>query len=416
MKRKSQKLFIITITLILISTLFFAGCADLARNTTTQVPDASAGIISEEAAEEAEQLCYVSIDINPSIQLTVKDGLVLEVLAFNDDGAQIILACDVIGMTPDAAITAIVNEFAAGGYIAPDDPDASLVITVTGGEDEETLDGLKQNAQQSLEGLGLGCNIVATTVSQQMAETAKNCGLSPGRYILLKQVAEQEKISLQEAKELYGSLKMGELLKMIEDLDALLEQSAMFTSVIESLTPEQLQILTDASAAFKEAMKAVQQAFLQAREEAKLNFQTMRDEIKEAFLAEKDNDALKEAKKELKEAFSLAKKEALEAMKQGKVAAREAFMTTVISLGLDEETISQMLEWSFDDDFDFDLDLDFGGNDEDEDEDGGKPDKEFKNNGKGHDKNKAGDDEDDEDDDEGDGDDGADEDGESEEV
>ncbi len=367
--------------------MLLGGCA---AAVTADAPAAA------DPTEAAQELSYVSIDINPSIELTLLEGLVIDSKAYNEDGAAITLAANVVGMTPEDAVAAIVNEFASQGYIIPGDSSPAIVITVAGNTDAGLADALKQNAEESLTGLGLNAEVLAADVAKEMVQTAENCGLSVGKYLVLKQIAIKEGITIEEAKEKYGMLKMAELLAMI-DKEEFMGDVEEVSTFLNNLTPEQLQILTDARFAFQTAMKNAQQAFLAARTQAKEEFMAARDAAKEAFLETKDNDALKAAKKQIKDAFAAAKKAATDAMKRAKIQARDSFYAAVAALGLDAETLEKLVDWDLSFNFDFEMDLDIGN--ENEGEDKGKPDK--AGHGKGNSRKKGNDNEDEDDDEDG---------------
>ncbi len=376
MKNNYKGLFT-TIIALLMAVTMLAGCAAVSTG-------------ARGAGEGDAQLSYVSIDINPSIELTLSEGLVIESSAYNEDGAAIVLSANVVGMTPQEAVTAIVNEFAAQGYIIPGDSSPAIVITVAGNKDAGLADTLKQNAEQSLTGLGLKAEVLATDVAAEMVQTAKNCGLSVGKYLVLKQISIKEGISIDEAKVKYGTLKMAELLAMV-DKEAFIGDVEELSTFLNNLTPEQLQILTDARLAFQTAMKSAQEAFHTFRNKAKEAFMTARDAAKKAYIETKDKDALKAAKKEIKETFALAKKSATDGLKQSKIMARNTFYAAVSALGLDAETLEKLTDWDLDTGFDFDKDLDI----EDEVEDQNLP---KDNKGKGHKKNQGAREEDEDDD------------------
>jgi molybdopterin converting factor small subunit len=386
MKSLTKKLFAATIALTLIVSVFLAGCAAV----PTPVQSAPAGTPAlataylgtaepspavTAAIAQGKELSYVSVDINPSIELTLADGLVLEAKGYNDDGVAIILSTNVAGMTPQDAVSALVNSFASEGYIPAESTNTSIVITVAGGQDAGLADSLKQNAEQSLQTLGLNAQVLSTNVAEEIVQTANNCGLSIGRYLLLKQIALKEGISIEEAKDKYGAMKMGELLGMIENIDSFMGDVQQLSSILDSLTPEQLQMLEQARLTYDTTMKTAQQAFLKARDEAKNAFFTARDAAKDAFLATKDKDTLKTAKKQIKDAFALAKKTALDNLKQAKTQARTDFLAVIAGLGLDEATVDKLLDWGFDTNFDVNTDLGFG---DENDVDADNQDKEVK--------------------------------------
>lgn len=362
--KRFKSLFTLVIVLSLAASVFLTGCASPAaseqsapRKTDLTIKQTAETALAPDA--KAAKPSYISIDINPSIELTLVGGVVTQAKAYNDDGAAIILSTDVTGMTPQQAVKAIVGSFASQGYITSEADDAVIVITVAGGQDGKLAESLKQNAQQSLDSLGLGGSIVSTDVADEIVQTADNSGLSVGRYLVLKQIALQQRITLDEAKEKYGALKMNELLKMIEDIDEFLEDVDKINTSIDKLTADQQQMLEQARAQFRTAMKTAQRAFLDARTQAKNTFKTARDELKKAFLAGKDNSAMKTAKLQIKDSFALAKKTATSALKQAKIKARADFVAAVESLGLSKEAIEQLLEWDIDLGFDMDLNLDF---------------------------------------------------------
>lgn len=401
---KKKTLFTSIVALLLAATMFLGGCAAVttpAAPATDAVPEAT----------QQEQLSYVSIDINPSIELTLSEGLVIEAKAYNEDGTAIVLAASVVGMTSQEAVKSIVNEFASQGYIVPGDSSPAIVITVAGNTEEGLAEDLKQNAEQSLSGLGLNAEVLATDVAEEIVQTAENCGLSVGKYLILKQIAINENITIEEAKEKYGSMKMSELLAMVGDKEGFIEDVEELSSFLNNLTPEQLQILTNARLAFQTAMKNAQQAFLAARTQAKEAYMAARDAAKDAFLATKDNEALKLAKKQIKDAFADAKKAAIDAMKQAKIEARNSFYAAAAALGLDAETLEKLADWDISINFDFEMDFNFENGDQDNDKQGedknndkGKGNQGKGNNGKGNSKNNSSDDEQGDDDDDDDGD------------
>jgi phosphoribosylaminoimidazole (AIR) synthetase len=173
----------------------------------TQIPTASAANYK------------VSLDVNPSIEFTVTDGLVSAVNAYNDDGTAIILATDVVGMTPEDAVKVIVEQMIAEGYIAPSEVKPYLLITVSENPDldEEVVDGLEEAAEEILEAYDVGCKVRSTMVAGSVEEEAAAAGMSIGRYVLFSYIAEEEGLSLEDAVLTYGHMTMGELMELFED-------------------------------------------------------------------------------------------------------------------------------------------------------------------------------------------------------
>ena len=379
---KGQKSLALLLSLTMIVAFVFTGCATTPQTTQPETSPTTAPTIAPTAAQTmaalptqavSQQLSYVSIDVNPSIKFTVQDGVVLDVSALNDDGEAITLENDVTGLTPTEALNALIGAFANGGYITEEDGNASLVITTSGDDEEELLQNLQDTATQRLTELGLACDVVVSAVEDEITEEAKLNGLTPGRYLLLSYLAEKEGITLEEAKAKYGSLKMGKMVKLVDDVDEVFghkDDEKDMQELVDSgiLTAEQLEILTQAQNTFKTSMKQAQQTYKQTRTDAMDLLKASKTELKNAFKADKDVDKYKSAKTALQVQLEQQKQTAIQTYKQAKVQAREQFRATVQSLGLTDEQIAALTQWDFD--FDWDQDYDWDDEDIENDNDG----------------------------------------------
>lgn len=381
---KGQKSLALLLSLTMIVAFVFTGCATTPQTTQPETSPTTAPPIAPTAAQTAaalpsqtvsQQLSYVSIDVNPSIKFTVQDDVVLDVSALNDDGEAITLENDVTGLTPAEALNILIGAFANSGYITEEDGNASLVITTSGDDEEELLQNLQDTATQRLSELGLACDVVVSAVEDEITEEAKLSGLTPGRYLLLTYLAEKEGITLEEAKAKYGSLKMGKLVKLVDDVDEVFGHKGDekdMQELVDSgiLTAEQLGILTQAQNTFKTSMKQAQQIYKQTRTDAKDLLKASKTELRNAFKADKDVDKYKSAKTALQAQLEQQKQTAIQTYKQAKVQAREQFRTAVQSLGLTDEQIAALTQWDFD--FDWDVDYDWDDGDIENDNDGNK--------------------------------------------
>ena len=397
--------------------LLLAGCATedaaqsqsddaVAAQTSGEASETPPAAVADEpvlvAAVTAEAVSTITLDINPSIQLTVEDGLVTGALAYNDDGAAIVLATDVVGMTPMDAVDAIVSELAAQGYLTADE-EAAVVITVSGGDEEGLAEELKDRVRERVREMDMACEVVSASVSPEDVEAAQALGMSVGRYLIIKYIAEQEGISLEDAIAAYGSTKMKDLLDMVDDPDAVFENDGAFEDFLATLTPEQQAILQAALDAYKTTVKDAQKAFIEAGKVAQKTFIADKKAAQDAFKETHDNDAWKAAKTALKEQFYNAKAEAKAQAQAAKEAAKQTFLEAIAGLGLTDEQIAQLTAFVFDfewDEPDFD-DMNIGDADDADDEDGeddaddddaddDEEDDEDDGEGKGHDKDNPG--------------------------
>ena len=356
-----KRLFVSLLILALTAAFVLSGCSEgiqMAQQNEVAQPNALEEHVAQltVSVKDDAQLSYISIDINPSIKLTIKDGIVLKAEAFNDDGEQIVLESHVTELSPNEAIIMIVAVIAAQGYI--DQDDASIVITACGDKGDEFLGSLEDTAKQALADLGLECEVVASQVSNQVVEDAKASGLTPGRYKLLSYIAAQESISLDEAKDKYGALKMGALIAMVDDVGAVfgsragVDQDAKdaidWADATEGLTAEQQELLNQAINEFEVAMRTAQREFLQTKMQVQNQVKAQRSDIQNAYRSSKNLSEYKESKTALKKQYDAQKREARQVFFEAKTLAKQRFREAIAQIGLSDTQINTITGWSFD--------------------------------------------------------------------
>jgi len=395
--KRQYKRTIATVTLLaLAAVLLLSGCAGITELKKEDKPASDslpAAAAQAEVAQQAAQISYISIDINPSIRLIVKDGIVVDAKAYNDDGEEIIIASQVTGLSPEEAISLIINAIAEQGYF--DSGDEALVITACGDQDEELLASIQDTANQTLEQLGIACDVVASCVTNPIVEAAKEAGMTPGRYKVIKYLAEQEGIAFEEAALKYSAYKMGQLMALIEDPGDVFgnKEEVNLEDLISGLTQEQQDILMQAIKDYEAALRAAQQQFVQTKKQVNSEMQTQKAQIQNAFKTTKDLDQFKQSRNELHMQFRSRRLEARQVFFAARAQAQLQFRQTVADLGLDEETIKALLAWDYDLEWKEDQSWDTGADDKDktETEDQGKG--RGSSNGKGKGQNNRGTDE-----------------------
>lgn len=254
---KKQRVLCVLLAVMLMASML-AGCSGKPISSA----QATTGAV---AKTQSNGIYKVTIDVNPSIELTVTDGIVTGAVAFNDDGTGIVLSANVIGMTADAAMKAVVTELVSGGYISSvAEIEPYLVITVSknGVSDEDMTKKLKATAQQTLEELKLECRIGTADVTPEDIAAATTLNLSVGRYLMLKYIAAVEKITIEQAITTYGSMKIGELMDMFGGIEDLFQDEINGRGdFLEHLTPEQVQLVNGAIKVFKADLKKAEKAF-----------------------------------------------------------------------------------------------------------------------------------------------------------
>ncbi|MEQ8236878.1 MAG: hypothetical protein ABRQ23_08885 [Syntrophomonadaceae bacterium] len=133
---------------------------------------------------------YVSVDINPSVELAVNAlGRVVDIQA-NDDGEAILEGLDLENMKVDKAVSLIVDAAAEQGFLEEDG--TSIVSITVATDDQETADELTEDAEEGAKE-ALEKNEVAAEVSQAAISIARRdaaweAGISPGKMNLYQKL------------------------------------------------------------------------------------------------------------------------------------------------------------------------------------------------------------------------------------
>ncbi len=141
-------------------------------------------------------VAYVSLDINPSLELSVDKNLnVIDVKYFNDDAANLLKQERLQGKNLYAALAVVVDQAIAKNYIKTGQ-DNLIVSTVTpsgtgtSGTGTPLVD--QQSVQQFLENSinkgGLTGEVRMYSATGEFRSEAESNGLSPGKYLIYRQL------------------------------------------------------------------------------------------------------------------------------------------------------------------------------------------------------------------------------------
>lgn len=150
-------------------------------------------------------VAYVSLDINPSLEMAVdKDLQVVDVGFFNDDGVNMVQKADLEGKNLYEALKILVQKAIEQKYIKPDQKNLLVSTIAATTADKTGLDPVK--LQQALEGAiisgGLTGEVKVYSVDKEVRTEAQQNGLSPGKFIIYEQVKESgAKLTVEEVKQ-----------------------------------------------------------------------------------------------------------------------------------------------------------------------------------------------------------------------
>lgn len=144
-----------------------------------------------------EDLLYVTIDINPSVEFTVKGQKVIAFKAYNDDGAEILKDEEYCGKHLSSVIPAFMEKLMEEGYLKPGDDLSVLLISARGSTDsaiEALLDTVVDIAEKTLSEEQIQACLLAEPIldAQKAEEMAELYGVSPGKIQYLMNIFEYD--------------------------------------------------------------------------------------------------------------------------------------------------------------------------------------------------------------------------------
>ncbi|MHB1453049.1 MAG: anti-sigma-I factor RsgI family protein [Saccharofermentanales bacterium] len=330
------------------------------------------GCASTLTRSEPELESYkVSMDVNPSIEFTITEDKVSAVEAFNDDGTVILLATDVLGMSATDAVTSIVKEMITAGYIAETEIKPYLLITVAEDEavDSETSEALTESlevaAEAALTENELDCRVKSTVASIEVEQASDALGLSIGRYLLFKYIAQEQDVTIEDALATYGHLTIGELMDMfadakfaykyhgkkhekIEDEDSDSDSSSNSSSASELLTPDQQLAVKAAFAQLKLDREAARVVFHETYKSIKETYKTGLEALRVKGKKSAESDA-RSQRALLRETMLADRRAAIITRADSVAAAKAAFILTLSELGISLDNYEDFLDGLNDD-------------------------------------------------------------------
>lgn len=164
-------------------------------------------------------VAYLSLDINPSIELGINAfDKVVAVTSYNSDGDAVLADLQLYRQSTADAVATLVQAAAQKGYVYSD---GSTVISLTTETDQPALaDTLQQSAaqaaQQSLLASGNTAVVYTAGVGLNLREEARTLGISPGKLNLIQKL---QQLDPSIATESYQNARVTEIMKQIITLN-----------------------------------------------------------------------------------------------------------------------------------------------------------------------------------------------------
>jgi len=188
------------LVLVVLTSVWLFGKPPVSQTPTIQTPTTGENVQISTPAETT--LCYLTMDVNPSIQFAVEDGKIVACIALNDDAEPILEDLQLEGLAVEEAVPLVLEALIEEGYLAGKDYAPVLLLAAHGGDAPvEVLEKATQATQESL----VEQNVASFVVSQQVInpetveKLAKQYGVSVGKMqYVLNVLGEENKAALGE--------------------------------------------------------------------------------------------------------------------------------------------------------------------------------------------------------------------------
>ena len=132
---------------------------------------------------------YVSIDVNPSMELTLnRFGRVIDVRAYNGDGEAIIGELALKGKSYEEATELIFSTLSAAGYLSDDALISVTVHSVSSKREEGLCAGMQQLIAASVSSERPQIEVEVFPVTREDWKNARGCNMSPARYLAIQEL------------------------------------------------------------------------------------------------------------------------------------------------------------------------------------------------------------------------------------
>ena len=134
-------------------------------------------------------VAHVSIDVNPSVELTLnRFDKVIDTYAFNEDGTNILNEAGLRGKTYSEAAALLLMAIEANGYIV-EDTLISVTVQATSNEREQTLcESLLQFISEKILPVQASAEIEVFPVTAEVWSNAHGCHVSPARFLEIQEL------------------------------------------------------------------------------------------------------------------------------------------------------------------------------------------------------------------------------------
>lgn len=163
---------------------------------------------------------YVSVDINPSLELSVnRFDKVIGVHAFNEDAEKVIKATDKIkNKGIDNALEKIINTASEQGYLQNEESNSVMIVVSSSNKKEEAIlsDKVSKASTEALSHLSSNYEVILEKTQLENYKKIKKNNISPGKVIL---ASEFKEVKPDIDEEQIITMPLQQVIKQIEKKD-----------------------------------------------------------------------------------------------------------------------------------------------------------------------------------------------------
>ncbi len=159
---------------------------------------------------------YVSLDINPSVELATNSfGTVIDVNPLNEDGEKLSEGLTLEGQKVEDALQNLIEEAKTEGYL-DESLDNAVAVTVSTDDEakgEDILQSAEEAVKSELENQNLeDTEIIAENINTERHKEAERLGISPGKMLLIEKLKAAD---LEVDADEYASKPVREIMKVL---------------------------------------------------------------------------------------------------------------------------------------------------------------------------------------------------------
>lgn len=156
-------------------------------------------------------VAYVSLDINPSVELGIDRGArIVSAKGINEDGQRLLKKVAILNEPLKDGLQKIIYGCIEYKYLQPQG-DNLVLVTFTGIQSKEleySADAIYENLYAPISNSGVNAELIVTETDNKTVKEANNHGVTPGRYLLQKELEKKgvtitnQEIRAQKIREL----------------------------------------------------------------------------------------------------------------------------------------------------------------------------------------------------------------------